>query len=122
MLSVAVVVGGRPPAADLVQAYTREDGHRSREARLVRGGRAVARVLDLPHGGDDPDHLTRAARAARTQRVMLAGRLHPGNVAHAVATVRPWSVDAARGLESSPGIKDAEAMRAFVLNARGAIA
>ena len=122
MLSVAVVVGGEPPAADLVQAYARENGHRSREARLVRGGREVARVLDLPHGGDDPDHLMRAARVARDERVMLAGRLNPGNVAHAVATVRPWSVDAARGLESSPGIKDAEAMRAFVLNARGAIA
>ena len=122
MLSVVVVVGAEPPAADLVQAYTREAGHRSREARLVRRGREVARVLDLPHGGDDPDHLTHAARVARDERVMLAGRLNAGNVAHAVATVRPWSVDAARGLESSPGIKDAEAMRAFVLNARGASA
>jgi phosphoribosylanthranilate isomerase len=51
--------------------------------------------------------------------VMLSGRLNPGNVAHAVARVRPWSVDAARGLESSPGIKDADAMRAFVANALG---
>jgi phosphoribosylanthranilate isomerase len=85
----------------------------------LRGQRDVARVLDLPYGGDDPEHLPRAARVARNERVMLSGRLNPGNVAHAVATVRPWSVDAARGLESSPGIKDADAMRAFVANARG---
>jgi phosphoribosylanthranilate isomerase len=51
---------------------------------------------------------------------MLAGRLSPENVGHAVTTVRPWSVDAARGLETSPGIKDADAMRAFVANAREA--
>ncbi len=120
MLSVAVVIGAEPPLTDLVQTYAHENGHRSREAQLVRGGRDVARVLDLPHDGDDPQHLTHAAQVARDERVMLAGRLNPGNVAHAVTTVRPWSVDAARGLESSPGIKDPEAMRAFVLNAHGA--
>jgi len=119
MLSVAVVVDSEPPRSDLVQAYGRENGHRSREARLLRGEHDVARVLDLPYGGDDPEHLPHAARVARSERVMLSGRLNPGNVAHAVATVRPWSVDAARGLESSPGIKDADAMRAFVANARG---
>jgi indole-3-glycerol phosphate synthase len=122
MLSVAVVVGsqGGPLEADLVQRYDEEDGHRSREARLVRGDRTVARVLDLPVGRDDRGHLSRAARVARTQRVMLAGGLRPDTVGQAIETVRPWSVDAARGLESSPGIKDPEAMRAFVASARRA--
>ena len=120
MLSVAVVIDSEAPPADLVQAYGRENGHRSPDARLLRGRRQVGRVLDLPVGRDDPDHLSRAARVARTERVMLAGRLNPGNVGHAVATVNPWSVDAARGLESSPGIKDAHAMRAFAANAREA--
>ena len=32
----------------------------------------------------------------------------------AVDTVRPWCVDAARSLESSPGVKDPEKVRAFV--------
>lgn len=121
MLSVAIVVGvTEAPAADLVQAYDNEDGRRSREARLLRGGETVARVLDLPPGGDDPDHWIRAAYVARDERVVLSGRLDPNNVARAVSTVRPWAVDAARGLEKAPGIKDGRAMREFVANARGA--
>jgi indole-3-glycerol phosphate synthase len=120
MLSVAVVVDSDAPPADLVQAYGRENGHRSRDAKLTRRGREVARVLDLPIGREDDLHLSRAARVARVDRVMLAGGLRPDNVAEAVAAVRPWSVDAARGLESSPGIKDADAMREFVSNARAA--
>jgi indole-3-glycerol phosphate synthase/phosphoribosylanthranilate isomerase len=120
MLSVAVVVDTDAPATDLVQAYARENGHRSREATLTRHGREVARVLDLPFGREDDLHLSRAARVAREDRVMLAGGLRPDNVAEAIAAVRPWSVDAARGLESAPGIKDADAMREFVFNARNA--
>ncbi|MGH2710698.1 MAG: hypothetical protein ACRDH9_05785 [Actinomycetota bacterium] len=120
MLTVAVVIEDEAPEADLVQIYGREDGHRSREARLLRGGRDVARVLDLPVRSQDPDHLSRAAKVARKERVMLAGGLNPGNVAHAIETVKPWSVDSARGLESSPGIKDLHSMRAFVANAREA--
>jgi indole-3-glycerol phosphate synthase len=122
MLSVAVVVGSSnaPAGTDLIQRYDDENGHRSREARLLRGDRTVARVLDLPLGGGDRNHLVRAARVARRQRVMLAGGLRPDSVGHAIAAVRPWSVDAARGLESSPGIKDPDAMRAFVASARRA--
>lgn len=121
MLSVAIVVGDtQAPPADLVQAYGNHDGRRSREARLLRGRQTVARVLDLPPGGDDPDHWMRAAYVARDERVVLSGRLDPTNVARAVSTVRPWAVDAARGLEKAPGIKDGRAMREFVANARGA--
>ena len=47
-------------------------------------------------------------------RIMLAGGLNPDNVEQAIRKVRPWGVDAASGVESSPGRKDATAVRRFV--------
>jgi len=63
MLSVAVWVGAAGAAgADLDQVHTIEEGKvRGREARLLRQGREVARLLDLPWEGTDPSHWTTAA-------------------------------------------------------------
>src|SRR5207253_9006949 len=117
-LSVAVFVGEQEEtSADLVQLYTHEEGLvRGREARLLRNGEPVAEVIDLPWEGNDPLHLQRAA--ATEGRVMLAGRLGPDNVREAVRSVRPWAVDAASKLETEPGIKDHDKVRAFVAAAR----
>jgi phosphoribosylanthranilate isomerase len=45
---------------------------------------------------------------------MLAGGLNSDNVRDAIAAVRPWAVDSARSTERSPGIKDHDAVRAWV--------
>jgi len=50
---------------------------------------------------------------------LLAGGLDPKNVARAIRTVRPFGVDAASGVESSPGVKDPRLMASFVKKARG---
>ncbi|MDX1455516.1 MAG: phosphoribosylanthranilate isomerase [Gammaproteobacteria bacterium] len=52
------------------------------------------------------------------QRVILAGGLHAGNVAEAIATVRPFAVDVASGIESEPGMKDPQKMKSFVEEVR----
>jgi indole-3-glycerol phosphate synthase/phosphoribosylanthranilate isomerase len=117
-LSVAVFVGEPEEAgSDLVQLYERQEGRvRGRDAVLLRDGEPVAQVVDLPWEEADPLHLQRAA--AREGRVMLAGRLGPDNVRHAVRAVSPWAVDAASQLEAEPGIKDHDKVRAFVAAAR----
>ncbi|MFO0801142.1 MAG: phosphoribosylanthranilate isomerase [Gemmataceae bacterium] len=46
--------------------------------------------------------------------VILAGGLTPENVADAIVAVRPWAVDVASGVESSPGVKDPEKVARFV--------
>jgi phosphoribosylanthranilate isomerase len=53
---------------------------------------------------------------------MLSGGLDPGNVAEAIARTRPPGVDVSSGVESSPGVKDAGRIAAFVAAARGATA
>lgn len=67
--------------------------------------------------------LARIAVAAHLEKkIMLSGGLVPGNVADAVAAVRPWAVDVASGVESAPGVKDVAMVREFVAAAKGELA
>jgi phosphoribosylanthranilate isomerase len=52
------------------------------------------------------------------RRLILSGGLTPENVVAGIEQVRPWGVDTATGVESSPGIKDPMKVRAFIRAAR----
>ena len=83
----------------------------------------VPMLLDLAFGSRPGAEVLRAhwARAATArQPVILAGSLDPANVADAVRAARPWGVDTARGVETSPGVKDHALVRAFIRNAKEA--
>jgi phosphoribosylanthranilate isomerase len=60
--------------------------------------------------------------AGRRSRVplILAGGLNPDNVAAGIALARPYAVDVASGIESSPGVKDHGLMAAFARAANAA--
>ena len=118
LLAVAVWVGeAGTSAAPVDQVHERSEGVvRGRNAVLLREGEEVARLLDLPWQQEDPDHWDRAASAPG--RVVLAGKLAADNVSDAIRRVHPWAVDASSRLESAPGIKDPEKVRAYVRAAR----
>jgi len=62
----------------------------------------------LGEGVADPFHL------------IVSGGLNPVNVAQVIARLQPFGVDVATGVESSPGRKDPQKLREFVVNARRA--
>lgn len=52
--------------------------------------------------------------------LILAGGLNAANVAEAIHRVKPYAVDVSSGVESAPGIKDAEKLTAFFREVRHA--
>jgi phosphoribosylanthranilate isomerase len=119
-----VQLHGAEPHAEILR-------HGERALRGVRDGDASTVPTGVPVVFDGPfshsasrDELEAhwaAALALREARpVLLAGGLDADNVADAVRAARPYGVDTARGIESSPGIKDHDRLRRFVAAAREA--
>jgi len=56
----------------------------------------------------------------RWPRLIVAGGLHPGNLADAICVTTPFGVDVASGVESERGVKDLALVEDFILTARQA--
>jgi phosphoribosylanthranilate isomerase len=140
-ITVAQLHGDEPPEAlaelgrlKVVKAFRvggEEDLAAAREwkTKSERLGRPAdgylidARVAGGPKGGSG--QTANWGLAARMiiegfRPLILAGGLRPENVAEAIAAVRPWGVDGSSGLETGPGLKSPEKIRAFVDAARRA--
>jgi phosphoribosylanthranilate isomerase/GNAT superfamily N-acetyltransferase len=133
-LNAAQLSGDEPPSILAALAAAKITAFKSVRAPI--GDRMLAEFAQIPPGepallldastpglyggtGKTADWDWARAIAAR-HPVFLAGGLTPENVAGAIRIVRPWGVDTASGVESSPGKKDLKKMTAFILNARKA--
>jgi phosphoribosylanthranilate isomerase len=85
-------------------------------ASIAREDRALFEAA-ASGAGQAPDW-DRARGLATGTQLVLAGGLHPGNVAEAIRRVRPWGVDVSSGVEVSPGVKDPAKIAAFVAAVR----
>jgi len=109
-LDIAQIYGGGAPGhARIWRAF--------RPADAVSPEGAEAILLDGPGNGISFDW---AVARGREDKIIVAGGLDASNVAEAIRIARPWGVDASSRLESAPGIKDHEKVRAFVKAAREA--
>lgn len=86
--------------------------------------RASAFLLDTPTAGFGGSGRTfdwrLVRRTGKQWRIILAGGLNPQNVRAAIREVRPYGVDVASGVESAPGIKDAQKLKRFIQAAKEA--
>ncbi len=85
--------------------------------------KVAAYMLDIGKGSvfneDEQEKLWQLARQlGDNSPVILAGGLSPENVARAIKIARPYAVDVSSGVESEPGKKDHNKMRAFISAAK----
>lgn len=104
----------------LVPVVDCDSEDRAHEYDDVADALLVDSASDDGAGGTGETHdweRTRDLAKTLASPVVLAGGLTPENVAEAVSTVDPYAVDVASGVELTGGVKDHDAVRAFVENA-----
>lgn len=95
---------------------------------VLREG-AISGTIGLPHtfvyegqrsGHGETVDWEVAAQMAKRGKLILAGGLNLSNVTEAIKEVQPFGVDVSSGVESAPGKKDPEKIKAFIDAVRNA--
>jgi phosphoribosylanthranilate isomerase len=94
-------------------------GHRNIPRIDEYGAQAVLVDAESPGSGEVFDWRL-AEGVVDPARLIVSGGLHAGNVADAIAHLRPFGVDVDSGVEAAPGKKDPHKLRAFLEAARRA--
>ena len=91
------------------------EGFRPEMLRELDGDAFLLDAFDakLPGGTGKPFNWGLAREANQFGTIILAGGLMPENVGRAIREVRPFAVDVASGVETSPGVKDERKLRQF---------
>jgi len=108
-----------------IKAFRARDVSISEEIHRFMGEHPLPCLVDAwspeQHGGTGAIIDLQVAKAIlKCHEGFLAGGLTPKNVGHAVREIKPYGVDVASGVESSPGIKSGQLMREFVDSVRHA--
>jgi phosphoribosylanthranilate isomerase len=124
-LTLVQLHGDEGPA--FCSEVARRTGAKVMKAARVRGRADIAaleafhcdlHLLDAHHpalrgGTGETFDWELVATRRSTVPLVLSGGLTPENVGAAIAATHPFAVDTASGTEASPGVKDAEKVRAF---------
>ncbi len=97
------------PGVDLVQCAARYSGTQ---------GLLLDAYVEGTHGGTGASFDWALIPHDLALPVVLSGGLNAGNVAQAIAQVRPYAVDVSSGVEAGKGIKDAAKVTAFINEVR----
>jgi phosphoribosylanthranilate isomerase len=110
-----------PSAIQVSHPFSFSKGMETRIIRVIGRGEPLpddcdAVIVDDSHGKGrhyDPSYARDVILRSKVP-VILAGGLNPGNVQEAIREARPYAVDVASGVESTPGIKDPLLVRDFI--------
>ena len=99
----------------VIRAVAVRNGSKVEDLTLSGAGAYLLDAFDsdLPGGTGKTFDWTLARDAKKHGPIILAGGLTSENVSRAIREARPYAVDVASGVESSPGKKDPAKLRAF---------
>ena len=116
-MNIAQIHHGETPATGLLRWWRARNVDETFRASDLNEDGSEAFLLDAPAPGvyGGTGQVFDWSRVPTSgKRIVLAGGLDASNVASAIATARPWGVDACSRLESAPGKKDHQKLKDFV--------